>query len=969
MDAVRKNNISFAKTRIIVNFYIMLLPRIYSHYSLLSAVPKVGDLIKDADSKGYTTIVMADDETGSGFVEFHDTAKKLGKKGSVGVTLKIPNISKSTNIFGSSKDYSKVILIAKNNQGYKDICKLISTARVERENPYHITFEDIKEFMGNDSFFVVLGGNDHEIISNLKEGQPLSNFNNILDKYLDSVKINNLLVEISMPLYDYDKDKTKIINLRLKEILSEKNIRMVISPAPRYLDLKHEEVFKIVLAIRDGKKAWDINLTRDFDLPTVDELRKQFEYMGDGIFNTQDLEDSIDLSIRADYDKHADEAFFPNFLLPTGQTYPMRLHYEVYIGFLTRFCIPEGFDIAEPEKVRGYWYDRFGYDKLDGLKEYVQSVTPDTSKLLGYTANYWHEGGKDIIREYIDRMERELDIIITKGYPSYFLVFADLMRFCRENKIVTNTRGSAAGSLVGYLTGVNSIDPMVYQIPFERFLNPLRPSAPDIDGDFADNGREKVIQYLTDKYGKENVTQIITFGTLKPRAAVRDIGRALGISYSKCDRLSKIIPTAPQGKKTTIAWALETSEEFKMAYETDDDTKKIVDLAKLVEGNYRHASVHAAGVVITPTSASDYGPLQWDSDHKFVISQYDMRIGEKIGHIKLDILGIRNLAILGDAIVLTEQRRNKKINLQNIDLFDKKAFELLSKGRTMGLFQLSGPAMTKYLVEMEPNKVQDLMAMVALYRPGPMANINDYIKRKKNPKLVSYITPEMKNWMEDSYGILVYQDDLLYSVINLAGYDWGQADVFRKGVGKKIPEVMDSQHKLFVEGCVKNGMESEKAEEIWALFVPFAAYGFNKAHASSYGMVSYWTAYMKGEYTVEFMTALMTSESANLEKINEAIVECKELGIAVLPPDVNYSFDGYHIQDDKTIRYGLSSVKMLGKDVIKHLITVRQKDGKFRDFDDFLKRMSEHKGFNKRSLEALIWSGSLDNIAKSSLVE
>jgi DNA polymerase III subunit alpha len=941
--------------------YCMILLRSFSHYSLLSAVPKIDPLINGAIEAGYSTICLTDDETGSGFVEFYESIQKQKSKikGTVGVTLKIPNISEANNQFGKNQGFSKIALIAKNNQGYKDICKLISIARTINSEPYHLKLTDIEQFAHHRSFFVVLCGNDHELVGSLRLNEPKS-ANIIIKEYTKNINPIDIIVETAYALKDEDLKENKELNLKLQALCTQSNLRLVASPAPRYIKEEHEEVFKVILAIRDAKRVWDINLTRSFAMPTVQELQKTFDYLDPKVTNTDDIESQLDLNIRCDYEKHADEAFFPKFELPEGQDYSNRLIYETYIGFLTRFNVPDGFDLIDPESIRDYWYLQYPYEQMDSLKEFVKNSTPDTSKLLGYPSNFWQTEQK--VTNYIKRLEYELNIIITKGYPSYFLVFADLMRFCLKAKIVTNTRGSAAGSLVGYLTGINTIDPMVYKIPFERFLNPLRPSAPDIDGDFADSGREQVIQYLTQKYGKDNVTQIITFGTLKPKAAIRDIGRALGISYTKCDKLSKLIPTAPQGKKTTIAWCLEASEEFNEAYLKDEDTTKIVNLAKLIESNYRHASVHAAGVVITPTPASDYAPLQWDSDHKFIISQYDMRIGEKIGHVKIDILGIRNLTILGDAIKLTEDRRDLQINLQNIDLANPKAYELLSKGRTMGLFQISGPAMTRYLVDMEPDKVQDLMAMVALYRPGPMANIPEYIKRKKDHKLINYLTPEMKNWMEDSYGILVYQDDLLYSVINLAGYDWAMADGFRKGVGKKIPEVLESHHKLFVEGAIKHGLTEQKAEEIWDLFVPFAAYGFNKAHASSYGMVSYWTTYMKAQYPVEFMTALMSSEASNLDKIQEAINECKELGIAVLPPSINTSFASYNIEDDQTIRYGLNSVKMLGSDIINFLINNRKAFGKFKDITDFLKRMSECKGFNKRSLEALIWSGAMDDI-------
>lgn len=942
----------------------MLLIRSYSHYSLLSAVPKFPDLITNALSKGYTTIGMSDEDTGAGFVDFYESCKKLTAKGTVGTTLKIPNFSKLNNSFGKSKGFSKLGLLAKNNEGYKQLCKIVSIALVERENPNHILISDLTDHY-NSNYFIILTGNDHEIITALREDNE-SEAQKIITSYLKHFKTEDILVEAAFKLYDDDTETIKSINLKLQNLCIKNKIKLVVSPAPRYLDKDQEEVFKVVLAIRDNSKVWDIKLTRDFHLPSVDELKQEFSYLHPETFDTTEIESQIDLFIRTDYDKHANEAFFPYFPLIKGQDYSGRLIYETYIGFLTRFSLPEGLDFSDPEKIRAHWYNTYPYESIALLKQDVLHFKPDTSSMIGYDEQYWNKVG---VADYVSRMELELDVITSKGYPSYFLVLADLMVFCRNQNIVTTTRGSAAGCIVGFLTGINTIDPLVYEIPFERFLNPMRPSAPDIDGDFADDKREQVIQYLTDKYGRENVTQIITFGTMKPRAAVRDVGRALGISYTKCDKLSKLIPTPPQGKPATFKWAMETSEEFKSAYESDEEVHRIVELAKIVEGNYRHASVHAAGVVITPTPASDYAPLQWDSDHKFVICQYDMRVGEKIGHVKMDILGIRNLAILGNAIELSQQRHDVKINLQNIDLQDKKAFELLSKGRTMGLFQLSGPAMTRYLVDMEPNRVQDLMAMVALYRPGPMANIPDYIKRKKNPKLIKYLTPEMETWMKDSYGILVYQDDLLYSVINLAGYDWAEADTFRKGVGKKIQSVLDSQHVRFVDGCVNKGMDKDKAEEIWDLFVPFAAYGFNKAHASSYGMVAYWTAYMKGEFTVEFMTALMSSEAGRLDKIAEAINECKQLGIDVLPPDVNTSFNSYNIENDTTIRYGLSSVKNLGVDVISHLIETRKSEGKFLDLSDFLKRMAVFQGFNKRSLEALIWSGALDSLGAQEIIQ
>jgi DNA polymerase-3 subunit alpha len=414
----------------------------------------------------------------------------------------------------------------------------------------------------------------------------------------------------------------------------------------------------------------------------------------------------------------------------------------------------------------------------------------------------------------------------------------------------------------------------------------------------------------------------------------------------------------------TFDKAIEQSQELANVLSQDEDAQKIIAISRKLEGNHRHASVHAAGVIITPTKLTDFTALQWDSDRKGVVCQVDMNSAEKAGMVKMDFLGIRNLSILGNAIALVESRHDTNIDLTNVNLRSKKAFELLAKGRTMGIFQLSGGGITKFLIDLVPSRVEDLMAMVALYRPGPMPNIPEYIKRKHDASLIQYYVPQMEKWMKDSYGILVYQDDLLYTVIELAGYDWAEVDVFRKGVGKKIRAVIDSQHEKFVLGCQSHsGLTAETAEFLWSLMEPFAAYGFNKAHAASYGMVSYWTAYMKGEFTVEFMTTLMTEESNNLDKVAASIKECQELNIEVLAPDINQSGDSFTIITEHQIRYGLGSVKNLGSDVIKNAILERQKHGLFSSFEDFIERISKHNGFNKRSLEALIHAGCLDILA------
>lgn len=937
----------------------MLIARSYSHHSLLSAVPKINFLVEKSKEKGYSTIALTDEETGSGLIEFIDNCKKVDINPSPGTTLKIANVADTSTQFGRSSGFCKVALLAKNNQGYKNLLELISLARVEQEKPvYHITLENLKKYAENGdlNFFVVLAGNDHELIASIKQGN-IDQARGVLRKYVQDLGAKNLLVELAYKLNEEGVEETKKTNLILAEICDGFGVKYIASPAPRYIDSSDEEVFRVLLAVRDGKKLDSINLQRNFYLPSLDELKAEYSYLPNAC-DTQKIEEQIQVEVRYDYDSNADEAFFPDLKIPENQNYAGKLTWDTYINFLHKFH-PE-------QKTRNQWREQFPYSQVEELKSFAQDFEPNTQILKQYKPDYFTK--QVTIKEYFQRIGYELEIIIQKGYPSYFLVFADIMGFCRDNNIVASTRGSAAGSLVGYLIDINILDPMVYKIPFERFLNPLRPSAPDIDGDFADDRREEVIKYITQKYGQDKVTQIITFGTILPRVAVRDVGRALGVAYKKCDKLAKLIPVPPQGKKATFEWAMETSQELAKVYENDADAKRIIDISKKVQGNYRHASSHAAGVIVSPTKMSDYAPLQWDSEHNMVVVQYDMKISEKVGLVKLDILGIRNLAILGNAIKLTKQRRNTNIDLHNIDVYDQKAFDLLSKGRTMGLFQLAGGGMTKWLLELAPTKVQDIMAMVALYRPGPMANIPEYIKRKRDSNLIHYYQPQMEEWMGESYGIFVYQDDLLYTIINLAGYNWLDADKFRKGMGKKIKEVIVEQHVKFVEGCKKySAMSEEEAEEIWAVMEPFAAYGFNKAHASSYGMVAYWTTFMKAEYTVEFMTALMTAESNNLDKIALSIKECEQMNLEVKPPDVNKSHHEFTIESDMVIRYGLSSVKNLGKDVINFMIQSRQKEGDFKSIEDFLQRMSAFKGFNKRSLDALIWAGCLDKLGQQAL--
>ncbi len=596
--------------------------------------------------------------------------------------------------------------------------------------------------------------------------------------------------------------------------------------------------------------------------------------------------------------------------------------------------------------------------------EYTKSYDEDL-KLLAYEGLSIRK--MELTQEVKKRLDYELKVISDKGYSPYFLVVYDLLRYARENGILTNIRGSVAGSLVTYLLRVTKCDPLSYKLPFERFLNPERPSAPDIDMDYADTRRDEVIDYARKKYGVDNVAQIGTFGTMMARGAVRDVARAMKYPYIVGDRISKMIPPPRQGFPVTIAGALLEVPELKELYDTDRETQEILDMAQKVEGCARHISVHAAGTVISPLPLWEFTPIQKDPKGGKVITQYDMYTIEDAGLLKFDFLGIRNLTILGDAIAITKKRYGVDVDIEEISLEDEKTFAMLARGETMGLFQLNGSGMTRFLKELKPSTIFDINAMVALYRPGPLEMIPEYIKRKHDPLLISYLDPRLEPILDQSFGVIVYQDDVMLIAIHLAGYSWLEADKLRKAMGKKIPAEMQAQKEKLLQGFQEHGLSIKKGQQLWSLIEPFAAYGFNKAHAASYGRVAYQTAYMKANFPVAYMTAILSNESGDIEKISEIVSESKRMGIVILPPDINYSEGGFSIITDSNgkeeIRFGLYTVKNLGVDISDAIIAERKKAGPFISLENFIRRVT-HKNLNKKSLEALTMCGALDIFAE-----
>ena len=892
---------------------------VHTEYSLLDGLSNVSKLISYVKELGMESVAITDHGVLYGLVDFYKEAIKQKVKPILGMEGYITIGSlKDRPERGKVKNYH-LILLAKNDKGYKNLMKISSISHLEGyyyrprfdketlerysqglictsacpqgEIGQALIQDDYKKAKNTAVWLLDLFAKDFYL-----EIQR-HNFKKWADKAKE-VQIKRSLIEIH--------DQTQKVNEGIILLSRELGIPLVATNDAHYIKQEDASAQDALVCIATGKNISDLNRMRYIDYPDLyikspDEMFDLFKDFPDAAENTLKIAEKCNVELTLG------KWFFPKFPIPKGSNADKELKSL----------------------------------SLKRLKEIIPSA------------------GKEVK----ERMKHELDIIIQKGYSTYFLIAADLVDWANKNKVITNTRGSAAGSLVSYSLGITTVNPLTYYLPFERFLNPYRPSPPDIDFDIADDRREDVIRYICEKYGYDKVAQICTFGRMLARGSVRDMARVLGYPYSTGDRISKLIPIGSQGFPMTIEKALESTPDLKNLYENDKDAKIILDLSRQVEGNARHISVHAAGVVISPIELTNFTPIQKEPSGEKIITQYEMHACEEVGLIKFDILGIRNLSILGSSIEIVFKTRKKIIDIRSISLNDKNTFNMLARGETMGVFQLGGSGMTKYLKDLKPTCVEDLMAMVALYRPGPISQIPEYIKRKNNPYLVSYLDPRMKKFLGKSYGLIVYQDDLLFCALDLAGYTWEEADKFRKAVGKKIPAEMAAQKEKFIKGIVDNGQTEDFADKLWTLFEPFQSYGFNKAHAASYGMIAYQTAYMKANYPVEYMTAFLTAESNDTDKISAAVNECRRMGIKVLPPDINSSDIGFTIVENKdslngqAIRFGLNAIKNVGDVAIKSILEAREKY-LFSSFADFLSRVDSRK-VNKKVLESLIKVGAL----------
>ena len=873
---------------------------VHTEYSLLDGSNKIKEYVARVKELGMNSAAITDHGVMYGVIDFYKEAKKAGINPILGCEVYVAPGSRFDREMGHNEDrYYHLVLLAENDEGYHNLMKIVS--RGFTEGYYYkprVDKELLRQYSGGIiALSACLAG---EVQKNLVRGL-YEEAKKAAYEYQDIFGKGNFFLE----LQDHGMGEQQTANQGLLRLSEETGIELVATNDVHYTYAEDEKPHDILLCLQTGKKLSDENRMRyeggQYYVKSEEEMRGLFPYALQALENTQKIAD--------------------------------RCHVEIEFGVtkLPKYDVPDGYTS---------W-------------EYLQKLCFD-----GLEDRY--PGSP---KELVERLNYELDTIRTMGYVDYFLIVWDFIKYARDHDIMVGPgRGSAAGSIVSYCLGITNIDPIRYNLLFERFLNPERVTMPDIDVDFCFERRQEVIDYVTRKYGTDRVVQIVTFGTLAARGVIRDVGRVMDLPYAFVDSIAKMIPTE---LNMTLDRALTMNPELKKLYDTDEQVRELIDMSKRLEGLPRHTSMHAAGVVISQKSIDEYVPLSLGSDNS-PVTQFTMTTLEELGLLKMDFLGLRTLTVIQNAARLAEQSTGNKIDMSRIDFDDKAVFDSLCSGKTDGVFQLESAGMKSFMKELKPRNLEDVIAGISLYRPGPMDFIPQYVKGKNHPDQITYDCPQLKPILEPTYGCIVYQEQVMQIVRDLAGYTLGRSDILRRAMSKKKGDVMERERQNFVygnpeenvPGCLANGIDEKTANKIYDEMIDFAKYAFNKSHAAAYAVVSYETAWLKYYYPVEFMAALMTSVIDNPGKVAEYIYTCKEMGIKLLPPDINKGYGNFSV-DGGDIRYGLAAIKSIGRSVIDDIIREREAGGAFKNLRDFAERMSG-KDINKRTIENFIKSGAFD---------
>lgn len=885
---------------------------VHTEYSLLDGFSRLKWLIPKVKELGMSSCAITDHGSMFGVIDFYKACKKEGIKPIIGCEVYVAARKYTDKDPMLDKRSSHLILLAENNEGYKNLIKIVSDSYVD--GFYYKPRTDKEQLRKYSDGIICLSACLNGEIPKALMQRDYEKALELAKEYRDIFGEDNFFLEVQ----DHKLAEDKEVNAGILKISKELGIPMVATNDSHYVNREDSKNHDVLLCIQMQKILDDPSRMKfpndEFYIKSREEMEELFTFAPEAIDNTLKIAERCNV-----------EFDFNNYHIPS-------------------FDVPEG------------------YTPLEYLKE------------LCYKGLY--ERYENPSQEIIDRLEYEINVISSMGYIEYFLIVWDFINFAKNNNIMVGPgRGSAAGSIVSYTLRITDIDPIKYNLLFERFLNPERVTMPDIDIDFCYERREEVIEYVKRKYGKDHVAQIITFGTMGAKLAIRDVGRVLDIPYNKADSIAKEIPFA---LGMTIDKAFDVNPNIVQMYDNDEEVKEVIDISKKLEGMLRHASTHAAGVVISKNPVYEYVPLYKNQDS--ITTQFTMTTLEELGLLKMDFLGLRTLTVIRDTLDLIELNRDKKGYTEHIDFskmeYDNpKVFENLSQGNTLGVFQLESSGMRNFMKQLKPSSFEDIVAGISLFRPGPMDSIPTYIKCKQNPEEVKYIHEKLKPILEVTYGCLVYQEQVMQVVRELGGYSFGRSDLVRRAMSKKKMDVMEEERQYFIygkldeegnteiPGCIRNGVPEDAANQIFDDMIDFARYAFNKSHAAAYGVLAYETAYLKTFYPVEFMAALMTSVMGNTDKVVEYIRECNAMGIEVLPPDINKSYSKFSV-DGNCIRFGLAAVKNVGSHVIDAIVQEREEAGDFIDLSNMLKRL-DSKLTNKRIVESLIKCGAFDSLGEN----